>query len=567
MTTKVFVFGNNIDTSLTSGITSGTTTIPVASVSGFPTIPAGQYLALTLIHPATEGVFEIVYVTSVSGLNLTVLRGQEGSTAVAWASGDTIFSDVTQGVLQNFNEVIQYNEFNMAGPDTGTTNAYVVALTPPITSYKDGMKVIFVPAGTNTGSATLDAGGGARYIVQGASLLQGYELFQTVNTEVMYDGTAGQWILGAGAIRPIAQPAVNPNQVTILSQLAGLSTGMKNRLINGAMIFDVRNGGASGTAVGYTIDRWYFGANLATKGTWGQNLNSVAMPPNQTAYLGFQSSSSYSLAAGDFFTFYQPIEAWHVADLGWGTANAKPVTISFWVYSSLTGGFAVTVKNFASTRSYPYAYSIPVANTWTYISFTVPGDTGGTWVLTGSVGSLFLQFSMGVGSTYWGSSYTWQTGNYFGINGTNSVVGANGATFYISGVQFEVGSTATQFDTRPITVESGLCQRYYEVLPAPRIQGITYQPNGDTRSYIPWAQPKRAVPTITYTGSTSVIAQGPGGVSTNTSLGTLTLAAASAQGVQITGIGSYSSFSGCGAVFSWGDNGGGSLTFLGDAEL
>jgi len=472
MTTEVFVFGNNIDTSLTSAISSGTTTIPVASVSGFPTIPTGQYLALTLIHPATAGVFEIVYVTSVSGLNLTVLRGQEGSTAAAWASGDTIFSDVTQGVLQNFNNAIQYSEFSLGGTDTGVVNAYVVALTPPITSYKDGMRVVFRAANTNTGSSTLDAGGGARYIVQGANALQGYEILATVATEVIYDATNSQWILGTGAVRQLVQPAFYSSQVPNLSQLGALPTGMKNRIINGTMSFDQRNGGASGTAAGYTIDRWNYGVSLNGKGTWGQNLNAVTPPPNQTAYLGFQSSSSYTLLAADFFTFYQAIEAWNLNDFGWGTSSAKTVTISFWVYSSLTGTFSGVLKNYASTRTYPFVYTVSNANTWTYISVTVPGDTGGSWVLSGTGGGLFLQFNLGTGSTYSGPANAWANANYTAATGSVSVVSTNGATFYISGVQLEVGSVATQFDLRSDYLEFAMCQRYYNAA----IYGIVFIP-------------------------------------------------------------------------------------------
>lgn len=221
MTTEVFVFGNNIDTTLTSGINASVTTIPVASVAGFPTIPSGQYFALTLIHPPTPGVFEIVYVTSVSGLNLTVLRGQEGSTAASWAINDTIFSDVTQGILQNFNTIIQENLFCVAGADSGTTNTYVVALTPPITAYTDGMKVSFRPANSNSGNSTLDAGAGAKAIVMGGNALQGSELLATTVVEVQYDATNTQWRLGSGYICAQVTTATHSGQATNLAQTFG----------------------------------------------------------------------------------------------------------------------------------------------------------------------------------------------------------------------------------------------------------------------------------------------------------------------------------------------------------
>ena len=239
------------------------------------------------------------------------------------------------------------------------------------------------------------------------------------------------------------------------------TVGFRNRLINGAMVIDQRNAGASGTAASYTVDRWQFYAGLATKGTWQQNAGSVTPPVGFVNYLGFTSNSAYSVSAGDYFTFVQLIEGYNIADLNWGTANAKTVTLSFQVYSSLTGTFGGSLKGASNTRSYPFTYSIPVANTWTTVSVTVAGCTDGTWLTTNGIG-LWACFGLGVGSTYSTTAGSWATGNYLSATGATSVVGTNGATFYITGVQLEVGSSATGYEYVNYQTSLANCQRYYD---------------------------------------------------------------------------------------------------------
>ena len=241
--------------------------------------------------------------------------------------------------------------------------------------------------------------------------------------------------------------------------------GFKNRIINGDMRIDQRNAGASVTPATqqYTLDRWVANASQASKFSVQQNAGSVTPPVGFTNYLGVTSLSAYSITAGDFFSMYYQIEGLNVADLAWGTANAKTVTLSFQVYSSLTGTFGGVFQNSASNRSYPFTYSIPTANTWTTISITVVGDTGGTWLTTNGVG-ISIKFNLGTGSTYSGTAGAWANTNYQSATGATSVVGTNGATWYITGVQLEKGSTATSFDVRPYGTEFFLCQRYFQTL-------------------------------------------------------------------------------------------------------
>ena len=240
-------------------------------------------------------------------------------------------------------------------------------------------------------------------------------------------------------------------------------TGFKNRIINGAMVIDQRNNGASVTPVNgtYTLDRWFFYVSQTSKLTTQQNAGSVTPPVGFSNYLGVTSSSAYSVLAADYFLVNQFIEGFNFADMAWGTANAATVTLSFQVRSSLTGTFGGAIGNNATNRSYPFTYTINAANTWEQKSITIAGDTSGTWVgATNGVGcKVFL--GLGVGSTGSGTAGAWAAGTFYSATGATSVVGTNGATFYITGVQLEKGVTATSFDYRPYTTELSLCQRYY----------------------------------------------------------------------------------------------------------
>jgi hypothetical protein len=250
----------------------------------------------------------------------------------------------------------------------------------------------------------------------------------------------------------------------------GTSTGyygFKNRIINGAMVIDQRNAGASVTPTNgqYLVDRFYYGASQASKFTAQQTPSATEtgfatrVAAGFTNYLAFTVASAVSVGVSDLFFFSQPIEGLNVTDLAWGTANAKTVTLSFLAYSSLTGTFGGALTNSAANRSYPFSYTISTANTWTSISVTIAGDTSGTWLTTNGVG-IYLRFGLGAGSNFTAASGAWGAGNIIQPNSTVSVVGTASATFYITGVQLEKGSTATSFDYRPYGTELALCQRY-----------------------------------------------------------------------------------------------------------
>ena len=310
---------------------------------------------------------------------------------------------------------------------------------------------------------------------------------------------------------------------------AGDATRFKNRIINGNMVIDQRNAGASVTPTNgqYLVDRWQAVASQASKYSVQQNAGSVTPPTGFINYLGATSLSAYSIGAGDYFSIAQTIEGLNIADLGWGTANAKTITLSFQVYSSLTGTFGGVLRNASINRSYPFSYTVSSANTWTQISITIAGDTSGTWLTTNGVG-VFVNFSLGSGSTFSGTAGAWAAANYLSATGAVSVVGTSGATFYITGVQFEVGSSATGFEVVDITTQTAMCQRYYELLGTNALSiylesyaGST--PAAATANFI-FAVQKRTAPTMSAIGTFTT---------SNTTLSTITVNALSANNFSV----------------------------------
>ena len=304
---------------------------------------------------------------------------------------------------------------------------------------------------------------------------------------------------------------------------------LKNRIINGAMQINQRAfSGAPPSDTVYTLDRWSARQSAGSKFTFAQ---SSTAPSSYINSLLVTSSSAYSISSGDYFAVVQPIEGLNISDFAWGTASAKTITLSFQVYSSLTGTFGGALSNSASNRSYPFTYTISTANTWTSISITISGDTSGTWLTTNGVG-VYVYLGLGVGSTYSGTAGSWSGGTYLSATGAVSVVGTSGATFYITGVQLEVGSTATPFERRLYNQELANCQRYYyKNLPAAGSIGVSSGVMYNTAlsiSYIQFPISMRTAPTGSVSSVSDFAAVG-GGFSTAPTAMTFTTGTLSAR--------------------------------------
>jgi len=334
------------------------------------------------------------------------------------------------------------------------------------------------------------------------------------------------------------------------------------------MVIDQRNAGASVTPSAtatnvYTLDRWYVLNSAASKFSVQQNAGSVTTPAGFRNYLGITSLAATSVGSTDYYQLAQNIEGFNTADLAWGTASAATVTLSFWVRSSLTGTFGGTILNFGETRSYPYSYTISAANTWEQKSITIPGDTTGTWVgATNGIG-VQVRFSLGMGSTYTTTGNAWAAGVFGAPTGSTNVVATNGATFYITGVQLEKGSTATSFDYRPYSTELALCQRYlpaFNSTGSTQTFGIAYlSATTNANIVIPFMVQPRVVPNgITTTAASgfvlstsgsftpSALAFNTGSLMCGTVSATVSGATTGSSGiVYATGSGSQILFTGC----------------------
>jgi len=352
--------------------------------------------------------------------------------------------------------------------------------------------------------------------------------YGTVNADVIQTSTSGG-ILGAGN-----------------------ASIMKNRIQNGAMVIDQRNAGAAQTGKtsgSYYLDRWQT----------IQNFGTVTIQQSTTAPTGFSNSfyttvttANASPGSTAIYTIDQAIEGFNTSDLSFGTANAKIITLSFWVRSSITGTYCVYFRNSAQDRFYVAEYTISSANTFEQKSITLTGDTTGTWVgATNGVG-LELGFSLGLGSGRTGTAGAWTSSAIYGTSNQTNLVGTVNSSFYITGVQLEVGSSATSFDYRQYTQELILCQRYYwqQNGIASTVttigSGMAYD-STDIRCTVQNPVTMRTTPTITFTGSAFEYERA--GTSRGT-LSTLNSTGRSAESsVLYSGSGTTSGTSGNGAIW------------------
>ena len=316
----------------------------------------------------------------------------------------------------------------------------------------------------------------------------------------------------------MAYGTVNADKMTTSDGYTSAGTyGFKNRIINGAMVIAQRATSSSPTGGGYfTVDRWRLGQNSGYASSLTPTISQ-----SSTAPTGFINSFLYTNGTGSaptsaqLISIDQYIEGLNCTDLAFGSASVATITISFWVRASVTGTYAVALTNSAIDRSYVTTYTILSANTWEQKSVTIAGDQSGTWLTTNGTGIL-VRFPLGAGSTFQTTAGAWQAGNYYTTSACTNLTATTSATFYITGVQLEKGSTATSFDYRPYGTELQLCQRYYTQLNSVggynSVFGAGYcDTSTAVKLYTPLPVQMRSAPTVTASaGNTFYVASTAG---------------------------------------------------------
>jgi len=312
----------------------------------------------------------------------------------------------------------------------------------------------------------------------------------------------------SGSITVEAPSVAGTHTLTLPKATGNIATdttvglGTKNLIINGDMRIAQRGTSATitGSGFGYfLIDR--FGVQAEDDGS-GYNVSQSTDAP-----AGFQYSMLLTVtttdtldATSDNHCLGQRIEGNNIAHLKWGTSDAETVTLSFWVKSSLTGTFGGALSNLPSTsRAYGFIYTINSANTWEYKTITISGETTGTWATNNGIG-IWVTWSLGANAGRQTTANQWDTiasRQATGVYGEDNIIGTLGATFYITGVQLEVGENATPFEHRMYSQELAMCQRYALLLG----DGLSGQARTTSSTFLcpSLYQQMRATPTVTIT--------------------------------------------------------------------
>jgi hypothetical protein len=290
------------------------------------------------------------------------------------------------------------------------------------------------------------------------------------------------------------------------AELAGQRLYFRNRLINGSARIDQRHGGLAvtlGSTIAYGLDRWkaMHGAS-AGAATLQQSVGGGPSAHGLPDCVTYAVTAGAGAAASDQWLLEQDIEGVMFADALFGTANAKAVTLSFWVQSSSGAGgtFCGALQNRDETRSYPFTFTINDNDVWEYKTITVPGDTIGTWPTDATVG-LRVMFDLGSGSNFEATAGVWTGANRLRVSGGAMPSSSTGWTVSFTGVQLEIGTQATDWETRPYDDELRHCQRYFEIMTLGA--GLPATPNYSSYGYVAWIYKttKRAAPTVINAGA------------------------------------------------------------------
>ena len=277
---------------------------------------------------------------------------------------------------------------------------------------------------------------------------------------IVLDGTANTVTPLNGALG-----GTTPSTVVATNVNTPNTFGFKNRIINGDMRIDQRNNGSSVSLVAttqYVLDRW---------GDGGLTGSTVSVQRVADAPASFKYSNKLTVTttttANDWGIVYQSIEASNVLDFKWGESAGEAATLSFWVKANNAGIYNASIKYLGSSATYYYLspYTL-TANTWTYVTVSIPTAPTAAGAFTGADNAAYMVVSpVTIASSGYSTTIaanTWSSTQAYKTTGTFNLASTASATVQITGVQLEKGSTATSFDVRDYGRELAMCQRYFQ---------------------------------------------------------------------------------------------------------
>lgn len=320
--------------------------------------------------------------------------------------------------------------------------------------------------------------------------------------ELQSAGNTKLTVNSSGATIPTISGTTSMSAITGLASINAGQIANRNAVQNGAMMVDQKGG--TTTLSGYSAakpDR--FTAFVSNAGTQTVAQNSEAPAGFHKSLKATNTVVDSSIAAGDRAAIIYRLEGNDAARFAFGGSDAKTVTLSFYVRSSITGTHGGALGNGSDNRAYPFTYAISSADTWERKSITIAGDTTGTWA-TSTARSMQIVWGLGVGSTNSGTAGEWAAADYNSATGaTTAFLTTLNATWYLTGVQLEEGSTATDFEHKSYAQEEMACRRYYTSSDGDLYTGLLgfglSSASGAFRDAGYFPTPMRAAPTMAYT--------------------------------------------------------------------
>lgn len=461
---------------------------------GQPTLSADNYVD-QVANATTQATNAANSAASAAG-SASAASGSAG-TAAAAATSATNSATAAAG-----------SATSAAGSATSASNSAATATTKAGEAAASATNA--ATSATNAGNSAAAASGFATNASTSATNAAG-SATQSANSAT----ASGTSATNAAGSATAAAGSATSAAASAATAVAAITAGLKNSIINGDMRVDRRNNGAEVTANNsrvFVTDRWRVVAvaGLNTGTFAGQRLAAPAGFPFAYA-LRVQTTGAKAAAAADAFFIEYNGEGHDFARYRFGSAAALAFTDSFWVQSSIAGDYTLAYSNVDGSREYLTKFNIAAANTPQLIKVTVPGDVAGVWDNITGVG-LRRYIDLGSGANLISPNVnTWSTiaagSNRTRLAGTVNFIATQAATFFVSGVQIELGSTATPFEHRPIELEEALCRRYFERLTyGNNVPISTGQAFTSSDALAPFSfSKKRGAPTIAFAGTVTAL--------------------------------------------------------------